>query len=167
MNSNLENPRQIELALTDWVRVAGILIFVGLICFSIVLFGNGSIPSAANQIRPSSPFTGLETRSEPTPEARVQSVTAVTAPESHSKSTTSSSQALSPLRPPIQQPLSPQATEGPAIVNVNRANPIRRPRANSVMRRPASRRRSAADEAILKSLNILVNMWRHAWKMRK
>jgi hypothetical protein len=165
MNSNLENAGQGELALTDWVRVAGLLIFVAFICFSIVLFGKGANHHPANQtqvlLHSSAPTAGLELRPESTPEARSQSVMAVTVPETRPGATTSSSEALTP---PIQQPLSRSATEGPTIVNVKRANAIRRHRTYLAMRWLASRRRSAVDKFVLKSVNILFGMWRHTWE---
>jgi hypothetical protein len=49
MKSNPENAGQGELALIDWVRVAGLSIFVAFICYSIVLFGKGANHPPANQ----------------------------------------------------------------------------------------------------------------------
>src|SRR5215472_6267991 len=165
MNSNLENASRGELALTDWVWVAGLLIFGALVCFSIVFFSKGANQPPANQthvlVQTSTPIAGLESRPESTPEARPQPVMAVSLPETHSGSTPSSSEALSP---PIQQPLSLEATERPAIDNVKTANAIRRHRTYSVTGRPASRRRSAFDKVALKSVNALVEMWRRTFE---
>jgi len=49
MNSNPENAGQEELAFLDWFRIAGLSIFVALICYSIVLFGKWANHRPANQ----------------------------------------------------------------------------------------------------------------------
>jgi hypothetical protein len=51
MNSNLETASQEELALTDWLRLAGLLIFVAFICFSIVLFCKGANHAPVNEMQ--------------------------------------------------------------------------------------------------------------------
>jgi hypothetical protein len=166
MSSNLENASQRKLASSDGLWVFAFLILLASICFSIVLFGRGANQFMANQahvpVVASTPTASLEPRAESTPDVRPQSVTAVALPETHSESTTSSSEALSP---PIQQPLSRKATEGSAIANVKTANAIRRHRTYSV--RPASHRRSAVDKVVLKSFNTLAGMWRRTFEARK
>jgi hypothetical protein len=168
MNSNLERANQGELALTDWVRIAGLLIFGAFVCFAIVLFGIGANHPSANQtqsvVQTSTPTAGLESRPESAPEQRAQSVTAVTMPETRSESVPPSSE---PLSPPIQQPLSGMTTEKPAIANTKGADAIRKHQRYSVMRRHASRRRSAVDKVVFKSVNTLVEMWRRIFKARK
>ena len=165
MNSKLESASQGEMALTDWVRIAGLLIFVAFICFSVVLFGKGANHPSANQKQPvvqaSAPAAGLESRSEPTPEATAQSVAAVTEPEARAESTPSSGEAPSP---PLQQPPDRLATDKPAIADGKEANAIGKHRTNSVMRRRANRRRSAADKFVLRTINTLAGMWHRAFK---
>jgi hypothetical protein len=166
MSSNLKNASGGKLASSDWLWVFGFLILLASICFSIVLFGRGANQLLASEthvpVLSSTPSAGLEPRAESTPEARPQSVTAVALPETQSESTTSSSEALSP---PIQEPLSRKATEGPATANVKTANAIRRHRTYSV--RIASHRRSAVDKVVLKSFNTLVGVWRRTFQARK
>jgi hypothetical protein len=139
MNLNLENGNQRELALTDLARIAGLLILVALICFSIVLFGKDANHRPTNQtqvlVHPSAPTASLEPRPELTPEARSESVTTVTVPETRTESATSSSE---PVSSPIQQPLSPSATPGAAIVNVEKANGVWRHRNYSARSRHPS-----------------------------
>jgi hypothetical protein len=43
------NADQGELALIDWVSVAGLSIFAAFICYSVVLFGKGANRPAENQ----------------------------------------------------------------------------------------------------------------------
>jgi hypothetical protein len=165
MNSNLESASQGELALTDWVRIAGLLIFVAFICFSIALFGKGANHPSANQRQPvvqaSTPAAGSESRPESTPEASAQSVAAVTEPATHPESNPSSGETTSP---PLQQPSARMATEQPETVDAKGASAIRKHRTNSAMRRRANRRRSAADRFVLKTVNTLAGMWRRAFQ---
>jgi hypothetical protein len=96
MNSNLENARRGELALTDWVRVAGVLIFVAFIGFSIVLSGKGANYPPANPtqalVHSSAPTAGLEPRPESTAETRARPATAVTPAETQPLSSELSSE---------------------------------------------------------------------------
>jgi hypothetical protein len=168
MNSNLETASQGELALTDWLRLAGLLIFVVLICFSVVLFCKGAIHPLANQtealVHSFAPTAGLELRRESNPEeAHSQSVRAVTASETRLGSTTSLSNAPTV---PIQQPQHRSASEGTTIFNAKRAHAIRGHPAYSA-KRPASRQGSTLDEVVFKSVNVLVGMWRHTWETSK
>ncbi|HEV3209612.1 MAG TPA: hypothetical protein VGY91_05055 [Chthoniobacterales bacterium] len=166
MSSSLENASQGKFASSDWLWVFGFLILLASICFSIVLFGRSANQLLANEthapVLATTPTAGLEPRAESAPEVRPQSVTAVALPETHSESTTSSIEALSP---PIQQPLSRKATEGPPIAKVKTTNTIRRHRTYSV--RLASHRRSAVDKVVLKTFNTLAGMWRRTFDARK
>src|SRR6516162_9197157 len=102
MNLNLETTSQGELALTDWLRLAGLLIFVAFICFSIVLFCKGANRPPTNQtqglVHASAPATGLELR----PESHSQSIIALAASQTYSGSIKSLSEAPAAS---IQQPL--------------------------------------------------------------
>jgi|SRR6516162_7483457 len=124
MNSNLETANQEELALTDWLRLAGLLIFVAFICFSIVLFCKGANHPPTNErqalARSSGRTTGLELR----PETDPQSVIAVTVSATRPGSASSLSGA--PVTP-IQQPLHRRTTKGLTIFNAKRTPDIRRP----------------------------------------
>jgi len=164
MNSNLEKASRAELALTDWLRVAGLLIFVAFVCFSIVLFGQGANHASANQtqavVQAATPTAGSEPRPESTPEAGAQSATAVAVPEAHSESAPPSGV---PLSPPTQQPLNRMATEKAETPD----NAIRKHRTHSGTRRQANRGRSAVDKVVLKSFNTLVDVWRRIFKARK
>jgi hypothetical protein len=168
MNSNLESAGQGELALTDWFRIAGLLIFLAFGCFSIVLFGKGANHASPNPTQPvvqaSTPSASLEPRPESTPEASAQSVTAATEPETRSESTPFSGEALS-LR--LQQPPVGLETGKPAIADAKGANAIGKHRTNSVTRHQASRRRSTVEKVVLKSVNTLVGMWRRTFKANK
>jgi len=169
MNSNLESASQGEWALTDWVRIAGLLIFLAFICFSIVLFGKGANHPSANQLQSAAQTYNTTTatlapRPEPTPAASAQSVAAVTRPETRSESTPFSDEALSP---PLQQAPGRLATERAAIADAKGANAIGKHRTNSMTRRQADRRRSAVDKAVLKTVNTLVGMWRRTFKANK
>src|SRR5262245_26761723 len=168
MNSNLERAGQGELALTDWLRIAGLLIFVAFVCFWIVLFGKGANHPVPSQTQPvvqaATPAAGSKPRPESTPGASAQAVAAVTEPGTRSESTPFSGEALSP---PLQQAPGRLATEKPAITEAKGANTIGKPRTNSMRRRQASHRRSAVDKAVLKTVNTLVGMWRRAFKANK
>jgi hypothetical protein len=164
MNSNLETVSQGELALTDWLRLAGLLIFVALICFSVVLFCKGAIHPLANETQAlelsSAPIAGLKLRPQSNPEeAHSQSARAVIASETRPGFITSLSDA--PIIP-IQQPLHRSTREGTTIFKAKRAHAIRGHRTYSATR-PASRQRSPLDEVVFKSVNVLVGMWRHTW----
>jgi hypothetical protein len=163
MNSNLETASQGELALTDWIRLAGLFIFVAFICFSIVLFCKGANHPPANETqalaRSSARTTGLELR----PEADPQSVIAVIRSGTRPGSATSLSGA--PVTP-IQQPLHRSITKGPTIFNAKRTLDIHRHRRYSAMRL-AGRQGSVLDQVVSKSVNVLVGMWRHSWETTK
>ena len=168
MNSNLESASQGEWALTDWVRIAGLLIFLAFICFSIVLFGKGANHRSANQLQStaqtSTTSATLAPRPAPTPAASAQSVAAVTKPETRSESTPFSDEALSP---PLQQAPGRLATERAATADAKGANTIGKHRTDSMTRRQAGRRRSAVDKAVLKTVNTLVGMWHRVFKANK
>ena len=157
MNLNLETTSQGELALTDWLRLAGLLIFVAFICFSIVLFCKGANHPPANEtqtlVRSSAPTAGSEPRPKPDP----QSVIAVTMSGTRPGSTTSLSGAPAS---PVEQPVDRSTT------NAKRTPAIRRHRTYSATRL-ASRQGSAIHEVVSKSVNILVGMWRHTWERTK
>ena len=168
MNANLESATEGELALTDWIRIAGLLIFVAFICFSIALFGKNSNDPSAHETQPvmqaSTPAAGLESRPESTPDAGVQSVAAVVEAETRAESAPSSGETPGP---PLQRPPARTTTEEPKTVDATEASAIRKHRTNSVMRRPASHRRSAVDKIVLRSMNTLVGMWRRAFQANK
>ena len=164
MNSNLESASQGEWALTDWVRIAGLLIFLAFICFSVVLFGRGANHPSTNQLQSAAQTVTLAPRPESTPEASAQSVAAVTKPETRSESTPFSDE---PLSPPPQQPPGRLAAERPAIADAKGANAIEKHRTNSVTRWQAGRRRSAFDKAVSKTVNTLVGMWRRTFTANK
>jgi len=165
MNSDLESASQGEWALTDWVRIAGLLIFLAFsICFSVVLFGRGANHPSANQLQSAAQTVALVPRPESTPEASAQSVAAVTKPETRSQSTPFSDE---PLGPRPQQPPGRLATERPAIADAKGANAVGKHRTNSATRRQAGRRRSAVDKAVSKTVNTLVGMWRRTFTANK
>jgi hypothetical protein len=169
MNSNLESVNRGELELTDWARLAGLLIFVAFICFSIVLFGNGANPLVANQTQSiaqtSTPVARLEAHPASTPVALPQSVAAaVPEAETRSESAPSSGE---PVSPSLQEPPGRMVTEKSAVVKGIGASAIRKHRMGSVMRRQASRRRSVIDKVVLRSVNAFVEMWHHAFKTNK
>jgi hypothetical protein len=167
MNSNLETASQGELALTDWLRLAGLLIIVVFICFSILLFCKGANHLPANEtqglVHSAAPVAGLELRPESNREAQSQSLLALAAPEAYSGSIKSLSDASTV---PIPQPLHRSTFKGPIIFNAKRTPPIRRHRTSSATRL-ASRQGSPLDKVVLKSVNVLVGMWRHAWEASK
>ena len=167
MNSDLETASQGELALTDWLRLAGLLIFVAFICFSIVLFCKGANHPPANEtqalVRSSARTADLEFRPEANPEAEPQSVIAVTMPGTRPDSTTSLSGAPTT---PIQQPVHRSTTKGSTIFNAKRTSAIRRHRTYSATRL-ASRQASALDQVVSKSVNVLVRIWHHTWETSK
>jgi len=135
MNSNLENATRGELALTDWVRVAGLLIFLAFICFSIVLFGKSANQPPANPmqalVHSSVPTSGLEPRPESTPETRAPPPTAVTPAETQPQSSEVSGESA-------QGATNELATADPESAKVMLGN-----RSNSPVRRFSSRRRVA------------------------
>jgi hypothetical protein len=168
MNSNLESTSQGELALTDWARIAGLLIVGAFVCFSIILFCKGANHPSANH--PSANATpsvvqtgGLESRPESTLEARAKAIGAAKM-ETNSESAPVSSEALHPA---MQPSLSGMATEKPAIANQDGVDRILKHRTFSVMRRHARPRRSPVDKVVLKSVNTVVEMWRRIFKARK
>jgi len=163
MNSNLETANQEELALTDWLRLAGLLIFVAFICFSIVLFCKGANHPPTNErqalARSSGRTTGLELR----PETDPQSVIAVTVSATRPGSASSLSGA--PVTP-IQQPLHRRTTKGLTIFNAKRTPDIRRHWRYSATRL-AGRQRSVLDQVVFRSVNVLVGMWRRSRETTK
>ena len=167
MNSNLETASQGELALTDWLRLAGLLIFVVFICFSILLFCKGANHLPANEtqglVHSAAPVAGLELRPESNREAQSQSLLALAAPEAYSGSIKSLSEAPTVS---IQQPLHGRAAKEATIFSAQRTPAIRRHRTSSATRL-ASRQGSALDKVLFKSVNVLVGMWRHAWETSK
>src|SRR6516165_9753733 len=132
MNSNLETASQGEQALTDWLRLAGLVIFVAFICFSVVLFCKGANHPPANEtqglVHSSAPAAGLELRPESNPEAHSQSVLALAA---YSGSIKSLSEAPTVS---IQQPLHGRAAKKATIFSAKRTPAIRRHRTSSAAR---------------------------------
>src|ERR1700752_3285152 len=163
MNGNLETASQEELALTDWLRLAGLFIFVAFICFSIVLFCKGVNHAPANETQALTRFSGrttdLELRPGTDPQSVIgtdpQSVIAVTMSGPRPGSATSLSGA--PVTP-IQQPLHRRTTKGPTIFNAKRTLDIHRHRRYSATRL-AGRQGSVLDQVVSKSVNVLVGMW--------
>jgi hypothetical protein len=151
MNSNLENTTRGELALTDWVRVAGLLIFLAFICLSIVLFGKSANQPPANPmqalVHSSAPTAGLEPRSESTPETRARPATAVTPAETQAQSSEVSGESA-------QGATHELATTDPESAKVMLGN-----RSNSPVRRFSSRRRVALYKRAPRSIKALIEMW--------
>ena len=150
MNSNLEKATLGELALTDWVRVAGLLIFVASICFSIVLFGKGPNHPPANPtqalVHSSAPTAGLEPRPESTPETRARPATAVTPAEIQPQSSEVS-------RESAQGATHELATTDPESAKVMLGN-----RGHSPVRQFSSRRRVALYKHAPRSIKALIEM---------
>jgi hypothetical protein len=158
-DSKLENASQGELALTDWFRIAGLLIFVAFICFSIVLFSQGANHLPANQrqaLVPSTPTAetaGLEPRPESTPEIRAQPELGVTPAETQPR-----------LREVFSEPAQGTirgagATYELATTNPTRANVMLGNRSNLSVRRVSSRRRVALYKYTPRSIKVLIETW--------
>ena len=117
--------------MVDWVWISGVLIFVALMCFCIVLLAHGTKQSATTQITAMlapAPAASSLSRSQRNPEAPAQSATIMTQRESHyiafiSSSTDPSSKLRSP---PIQR----DATDELANTNPGSAKAIRGKRRN-------------------------------------
>jgi hypothetical protein len=155
MNPNMDIEIQRELSLGDWVWISGVLFFVALMCFCIVLLAHGTKQSAMTQaqsVLSTSSGASLQPRSESNREAHAESVTAVTLPERPIKS---SSEVLSP---PTQPTLSRDAMDELAITNPRSAKAIRGNQTNSAVMRRASYRRSAVDKSVLRSVKKLIKM---------
>jgi hypothetical protein len=159
MNPNLNIEGKRELALVDLAWISGALIFLALMCFCIVLLAKGANQPAPTQtqdgLRAPTLAAGLQPRSESNGEARAQSVTAVTLPETHSRSTESSSEVLSR---PTQPTPSRDARDELAMTNPRSAKVIRGNRRNLAVMRRASYRRSAVAKSVLRSVKRLIKM---------
>jgi hypothetical protein len=157
MNPNLDVEDKRALALGDWMPISGILIFVALMCFCIVLLAHGANQSATTQIQAllRVPIS-LQPRSESNREAHTESVTAVALPESDSRSESSSEVHSQPT----QRTVSRDATDELATTNPRSAKVIRRNQRNSAVTRLASYRRSAVDKGVSRSVEMLFKMWR-------
>ena len=154
MNPNMDIEIQRELSFGDWVWISGVLFFVALMCFCIVLLAHGTKQSAMTQaqsVLSTSSGASLQPRSESNREAHAESVTAVTLPERPIKS---SSEVLSPPT----QPTLGDARDELAMTNPRSAKAIRGNQTNLAVMRRASYRRSAVDKRVLRSVKKLIKM---------
>jgi hypothetical protein len=151
MNWNLESARRGELALTDWVRIIGLLIFAAFVCFSIVLFGKGANHPPVNPtqalVHSSAPIAGLEPRPEWTAETRARPATAVTPAETQPQSSEVSSE------------LAQGTTHELATTDPESAKAMLGNRSNSPVRRFSSRRRVASYKRSPRSFKMLMERW--------
>ena len=159
MNSNLENARRGELALTDWLRVAGLLIFVAFIGFSIVLFGKSANHPPANPthalVHSSAPTACLEPRPQSTAETRARPATAVTPAETQPQSSELSSE------------LAQGTTHELAITDPETAKAMLGNRSNSPVRRFSSRRRVPFHKRAPRSIKMLIEMWFRTFRTKR
>jgi hypothetical protein len=155
---------QRELTLVDLVWISGALTFLALMCFCIVLLARGANQLATTQaqaILASAPAASLRPLTETIREAHIQSVTAVTPQESQNigfVSTPAQASSEVPNRP-TKWTQSPRATDKLATTNSGSAKAIRGNRRNLAVMRLASRRRSAAEKGVPRTVKMLIKMW--------
>jgi hypothetical protein len=155
---------QRELTLVDLVWISGALTFLALMCFCIVLLARGANQLATTQaqaILASAPAASLRPLTESNREAHIQSVTAVTPQESQNigfVSTPAQASSEVPNRP-TKWTQSPRATDKLATTNSGSAKAIRGNRRNLAVMRLASRRRSAAEKGVPRTVKMLIKMW--------
>ena len=158
MNSNPKNAGQGALALIDWVPVAGLLIFLGFICLSIVLFGKSANQLPANPmqalVHSSAPIAGLEPRPEWTAETRARPATAVTPAETQPQSSEVSSE------------LAQGTTHELATTDPQSAKAMLGNRSNSPVRRFSSRRRVALYKRSPRSFKMLMERWFRTFRIK-
>ena len=160
----------------DYVPLSGILIFVALMCFCIVLLANGAKRSVAILEQTAVSKASDATARLPLPpnapgEAQVSSASAITQPGRHyialiSASNQSSGEASSQLTIPDQ---SGEPMEKLATSNLERTKAIREHRAHFQMMWRVNYRRSTAnlsgrsgsfEMGVPTSLKMLIAMWR-------
>lgn len=164
-NLNVDIMSQRELTLVDLVWIFGALIFLALMCFCMVLFARGANQLATTQaqaIPASTPAAAsLRPLSESNREAHPQSVTAITPQESQNigfVSTPAQASSEVPNRP-TKWTQSPRATDKLATTNSGSAKAIRGNRRNLAVMRLASRRRSAVEKGVPRTVKMLIKMW--------
>ena len=149
---------QRELTLVDLVWIFGALIFLALMCFCMVLFARGANQLATTQaqaIPASTPAAAsLRPLSESNREAHPQSVTAITPQESQNIQSSSEVPNL-----PTKWTQSPRATDKLATTNSGSAKTVRGNRRNLAVMRLASRRRSAVEKGVPRTVKMLIKMW--------
>ena len=163
-NLNVDIMSQRELTLVDLVWIFSALIFLALMCFCMVLFARGANQLATTQaqaIPASTPAASLRPLSESNREAHPQSVTAITPQESQNigfVSTPAQASSEVPNRP-TKWTQSPRATDKLATTNSGGAKAIRGNRRNLAVIRLASRRRSAVEKGVPRTVKMLIKMW--------
>jgi len=160
---------QRELTLVDLVWIFSALIFLALMCFCMVLFARGANQLATTQaqaIPASTPAAAsLRPPSESNREAHPQSVRAITPPESQNigfVSTSAQSSSEVPNLPTkwTQRPRATDwATDKLATTNSGSAKTVRGNRRNLAVMRLASRRRSAVEKGVPRTVKTLIKMW--------
>jgi hypothetical protein len=157
---------QRELTLVDLVWIFSALIFLALMCFCMVLLARGANQLATTQaqaIPASTPAAAASLRplSESNPEGHPQSVTAITPQESQNIGFVSTSAQSSSEVPnlPTKWTQSPRATDKLATTNSGSAKTVRGNRRNLAVMRLASRRGSAVERGVPRTVKMLIKMW--------
>jgi hypothetical protein len=172
MKPNLDIESQEELTLVDWIRISGILIFVALLCFCVVLLAKGVNQPATTHtkaiVNASTPTGNLQPRLESNREAHAHSAPAITDQESHYIAFVSPSVQSSSKVPtqPIRRAQNRGATD--KAIRGNRRNLVK-------MRGPNYRRftvdapgRSVFfEKGAPRSVEMLIEMWRRTSRTSK
>jgi hypothetical protein len=167
--------------LVDWAWISGLLIFVALMCFCIVLLAHGTRQSATTQIPAMlapAPAASSLSRSHPNPEAPAQFTTTMTQRGSYYIAFVSPS--VDPSNNVLNQPTTRIKSRGArnklASTNAKSVKAIRGNRRNLAVRRLASHRSSTVDasrrsdrfeKGAPRSVKMLIAMWRRTSRTNK
>jgi hypothetical protein len=173
MKPNLDIESQRELALTDYVRISGILIFVSLACLCIVLLAHGAKRCATIPAEePIANVTIETTQSDSNAKAKVQPGATVAQQEPHynyialvSPCAQSSSETLElPAKPShsgdAKGKLAAPGLQGAKVIREHHAQ-HRRHTADF------SRRSDSLERSVRRNIKMLIEMWHRAVETNK
>lgn len=171
VKSNLDIESQRELALTDYVRISGILIFVSLACLCIVFIAHGAKRSATISVQqPIANVTIETTQSDPSAKAKAQPAATLAQQEPHyialvSPGAQSSSETLELPAKPSQSgdakgKLAAPGLQGAKAVGKHHAQHRR-------LTADLSRRFGFLERSVRRSIKMLIGMWRRAAETNK
>jgi hypothetical protein len=160
---------QKERMLVDWVWISGALIFLALICLCVVLLARGANQLETTPAHGIPLVAGSPPITESNPEAHTQAVTAVTPPDSQYRGFVSQFTQPSSDIPsdPKKATQSPSVTDKLAATNPRSTKSVRGNQRNLAAKPLASRRRSAIDKGVPRTVKMLIKMWRRTLRTTK
>jgi len=156
---------QRELTLVDLVWISSALIFLALMCFCMVLFARGANQLATTQAQAIPASTPAAASLRPPSESNREATSTIcngqySAEISKYWFVSTSAQSSSEVpNLPTKWTQRPRATDKLATTNSGSAKAIRGNRRNLAVMRLASRRRSAVEKGVPRTVKTLIKMW--------